>query len=60
MTHIEEFSEIPVRHDEEKLNFALSEILPFKVSSESCDDPFIKTFLLIQAHMTRSKMPIDD
>jgi len=59
MTHIEEFSEIPVRHNEEKINFEISQDMPWKVPAHMCDDPQEKTFILLQAHMSKYQMPTD-
>ena len=75
ISHVHEFDEIPVRHNEEQLNHSLSKLLPWrpdffdsligrnKVYDDEMDmfsDPHIKTFLLLQAHISRTKLPISD
>mmetsp|Transcript_15719 Transcript_15719/g.29656 ORF Transcript_15719/g.29656 Transcript_15719/m.29656 type:complete len:2127 (-) Transcript_15719:145-6525(-) len=71
-----EFSEFPVRHNEEHLNAELSKSLPWGPKAPllkergivSIDDyeemifaePHTKCYLLIQAYLSRSKLPITD
>ncbi len=69
-----EFDELPVRHNEEFLNKELSESLPWGSdtasllspgayihhSEEVFLDPHTKAFLLVQAFLTKSKLPISD
>jgi activating signal cointegrator complex subunit 3 len=55
-----EFSQIPVRHNEEDLNEALAKLCPFEVDHLHLDSPHIKTNLLIQAHCSRLPLPISD
>jgi len=57
-----EFSELPVRHNEDQLNEELSRRLPWRVDSDERDfgDAHTKAFLLLQAHMCRLPPPISD
>ncbi|CAG8561643.1 11778_t:CDS:2, partial [Acaulospora colombiana] len=57
----EEYSEIPVRHNEDLLNQDLEKDLPWAVQGDlPYDSPHAKTFLLLQAHVARVKLPIAD
>ncbi|CCW61896.1 unnamed protein product [Phytomonas sp. EM1] len=56
----EEFNELPVRHNEDKLNMELASGLPFPVSDEEADSPNLKAFLLFQAHFERAELPVTD
>ncbi|CAG8708288.1 4292_t:CDS:2, partial [Acaulospora morrowiae] len=57
----EEYSEIPVRHNEDLLNSDLENDLQWPIqSSHSYDSPHAKAFLLLQAHIARAKLPIAD
>nr|CAD1837931.1 unnamed protein product [Ananas comosus var. bracteatus] len=55
-----EFDELPVRHNEENYNKALSEKVPYSVDEHRLDDPHVKANLLLQAHFSRVEMPISD
>lgn len=59
-----EFNELPVRHNEDLENAVLAEHLPLDVASLMPDmpmwDPHVKSFLLLEAHMSRADMPIRD
>jgi activating signal cointegrator complex subunit 3 len=57
-----EFSELPVRHNEDGLNRELAQNLPWNgVQSDiEYESPNIKAFLLLQAHFIRIKLPISD
>lgn len=55
-----EFSELPVRHNEDLLNAELSEGLPWPVDEGTLDTSNTKTFLLLQAHIYRHPLPISD
>lgn len=55
-----EYDELPVRHNEEKLNEALSKKVPYLVDDQHLDDPHVKANLLFQAHFSRVEMPISD
>jgi activating signal cointegrator complex subunit 3 len=54
----QEFSELPVRHNEELLNADLAESLPWSADGAPMDSSHTKTFLLLQAHFFRKKLPI--
>jgi activating signal cointegrator complex subunit 3 len=61
LAHASEFSELPVRHCEDELNADLAARLPWALGpEESMESSNIKTFLLLQAHFTRSPLPISD
>jgi activating signal cointegrator complex subunit 3 len=55
-----EFEEIPVRHNEDKLNQSLCEHVSLRPYNDDMESPHIKTFLLLQAHFDHVKMPIID
>jgi activating signal cointegrator complex subunit 3 len=55
-----EFSELPVRHNEDILNKELNELLRYKVKDESFDSSHTKTYILLQAHFSRIEMPCSD
>ena len=55
-----EYSQVPVRHNEDKLNAELQECVPFKVRGHQMDSPHAKVFLLLQAHLFGAKLPITD
>nr|CCC95039.1 putative ATP-dependent RNA helicase [Trypanosoma congolense IL3000] len=60
MCEADEFGELPVRHNEDKLNLALSQTLPLSIKAQDADSPHAKAFLLFQAHFERSSLPISD
>ncbi|KAN0023819.1 hypothetical protein ACTFIV_008206 [Dictyostelium citrinum] len=53
-----EYSEFPVRHNEEILNQELNENLPIKIGNY--EDSHTKVHLLLQAHFQRCPLPITD
>ncbi|KAI3929942.1 hypothetical protein MKW98_004096 [Papaver atlanticum] len=55
-----EYNELPVRHNEENYNEALSKRVPYLVDNNSLDDPHVKANLLLQAHFSQLEMPISD
>ncbi|KAL7670073.1 hypothetical protein ACOME3_005011 [Neoechinorhynchus agilis] len=55
-----EFSELPVRHNEDKLCADFANALPLSIQNPDFESPNTKTFLLLQAHFSRSEMPISD
>ena len=58
-----EFDELPVRHNEDLVNAELAKALPLSVKAMGdlpMWDPHIKAFLLLQAHFSRSELPISD
>jgi activating signal cointegrator complex subunit 3 len=60
LSQAHEFSELPVRHNEEILNEELADQLPWHIGVMPLDSPHTKTFLLIQAHIYRQNLPISD
>jgi len=57
---VTEYDEMPVRHNEDKINEEMSSSLPIRVPSFSYDSPHTKVHLLLQAHFTRTAMPMTD
>ncbi len=56
-----EYAELPVRHNEDKMNTTLAKKLPLSVSPpDSYDSPHSKAHLLLQAHFSHSILPIAD
>ncbi|KIW20324.1 hypothetical protein PV08_00899 [Exophiala spinifera] len=60
-----EFDDLPVRHNEDLINAELAQNLPLGVEGGVLDglpmwDPHVKSFLLIQAFMSRIDLPISD
>ncbi|CAN1151841.1 DExH-box ATP-dependent RNA helicase DExH14 [Linum perenne] len=55
-----EYDELPVRHNEEKYNEALSQKVPYMVDKNNLDDPHVKANLLFQAHFSQLELPISD
>ena len=56
----QEFAELPVRHNEDKLNADFARTLPFQVDTRQLDSPHIKAHLLLQAHFSQQPLPISD
>ncbi|CAJ0834499.1 14079_t:CDS:10, partial [Entrophospora sp. SA101] len=57
----EEYSELPVRHNEDLQNQELEKELPWSVDVDhQYDNPHAKAFLLLQAHLVRTKLPMAD
>ncbi|KAH7850882.1 hypothetical protein Vadar_004154 [Vaccinium darrowii] len=55
-----EYDELPVRHNEENYNEALSVKVPYMVDKNRLDDPHVKANLLFQAHFSQLELPITD
>ena len=55
-----EFNELPVRHNEDKLNAELSHDVPLSVNSYTFDSPHCKCNLLLQAHFSDVPLPSTD
>jgi activating signal cointegrator complex subunit 3 len=55
-----EYDELPVRHNEDKLNEELAATVPWPVDAHLLDDPHTKTNLLLQAHFAGLALPISD
>ena len=60
LTEANEFSELPVRHNEDKLNADLARLVPFQVDTRQLESPHIKAHLLLQAHFSQAALPISD
>lgn len=57
-----EYDELPVRHNEDKINHELSTSTRYKVDDWHLPlgDAHVKAFLLVQGHLSHLKMPISD
>lgn len=55
-----EYNELPVRHNEDIINGALSKRVPHMVDEHHLDDPHVKANLLFQAHFSRIELPSSD
>ena len=51
LANAKEFFGLPVRHNEEVLNEALTHLVPNKVPKHDLENPHVKANLLIQAHI---------
>lgn len=60
LSQSEEYAELPVRHNEELLNRDLASVVRYGSFSDEYDSPHVKTFLLLQAHFSRLRLPIVD
>ncbi|CAH1724972.1 activating signal cointegrator 1 complex subunit 3 [Aphis gossypii] len=56
----EEFSLLPVRHNEDLMNTELDKLCPLDIDGRSYDCPHTKTLILLQAHFSHLKMPCSD
>jgi antiviral helicase SLH1 len=57
-----EYDGLPVRHNEDKINYELSTSTKYTLDDWSVHlgDAHVKAFLLVQAHLSHLKMPISD
>jgi activating signal cointegrator complex subunit 3 len=55
-----EYDELPVRHNEDKLNVELAKFCTWSIDEDMAGDPHVKCFLLLQAHHFRIKLPMSD
>jgi len=55
-----EYDDLPVRHNEDKLNGELAEKVKWEVDTRVLDSPHTKTCLLLQAHFSHLELPIAD
>eukprot|EP01027_Heterolobosea_sp_BB2_P026939 GEZU01042062.1.p1 GENE.GEZU01042062.1~~GEZU01042062.1.p1 ORF type:complete len:2174 (-),score=564.16 GEZU01042062.1:67-6525(-) len=56
-----EFEELPVRHNEDKINAELSHAVPMPVTDYLLmESPHTKAYLLLQSHFSRIDLPISD
>lgn len=60
LTQVKEYSELPVRHNEDLINGDLAKACPIAVDSSSLDSPHTKAHLLFQAHFSRLQLPCSD
>lgn len=60
LSGVSEYDELPVRHNEENYNEALSAKVRYMVDKNRLDDPHIKANLLFQAHFSQLELPISD
>ncbi|XP_029451214.1 activating signal cointegrator 1 complex subunit 3 isoform X1 [Rhinatrema bivittatum] len=60
LTDAEEYTDLPVRHNEDQLNSELAKCLPIEVNPHSFDSSHIKAHLLLQAHFSRAMLPCPD
>ena len=60
MCDANEYSELPVRHNEDLLNEELAKRCRYQVDRLSYDSPNTKAFLLLQAHFSRLTLPCAD
>ena len=60
LSKAKEFAGLPVRHNEDVLNEALSHLVPLKVPKHNLESPHVKANLLLQAHFDRCPLPITD
>lgn len=60
LCHVHEYSQLPVRHNEDILNGELAKLCPIQVDSLSMDSPHIKALLLLQAHFSHLHLPCSD
>lgn len=60
MSDAKEFAGLPVRHNEDVLNEALTHLVPIKVPKHDLESPHVKSNLLLQAHFERCPLPITD
>jgi activating signal cointegrator complex subunit 3 len=57
----EEFAELPVRHNEDKVNAELGALVRFRLAvDDDYASPHGKAFLLLQAHFGRTPLPMSD
>ena len=61
---VAEYDELPVRHNEDKLNTELAQVVVdaggFEVDVRLAEDPHVKTSLLFQCHFLRLPLPLSD
>lgn len=55
-----EYSDLPVRHNEDQINQELSKQLPLEVNQYTLDCSNTKTHLLLQAHFCQLPLPSSD
>lgn len=61
LSQVTEYDEVPVRHNEEKLNELLAKQLGVTdLKNPNWEDPHIKAQLLLRAHLDHADLPISD
>ncbi|XP_006881253.1 PREDICTED: activating signal cointegrator 1 complex subunit 3 [Elephantulus edwardii] len=60
LSDAEEYTDLPVRHNEDHMNSELAKCLPIEVNPHSFDSPHTKAHLLLQAHLSRAMLPCPD
>ncbi|XP_074644659.1 activating signal cointegrator 1 complex subunit 3-like [Tubulanus polymorphus] len=60
LSYAHEYSDLPVRHNEDQINSELAAKLPLPAPPNSFDNSNTKTFLLFQAHFGRIQLPSTD
>ncbi|XP_045150249.1 activating signal cointegrator 1 complex subunit 3 [Echinops telfairi] len=60
LSDAEEYTDLPVRHNEDHMNSELAKCLPIELNPHSFDSPHTKTHLLLQAHLSRAMLPCPD
>ncbi|KAK6061588.1 Sec63 domain protein [Cooperia oncophora] len=59
LSHVPEYSEIPVRHNEDVVNTQLQRKLRIRFATSVMDSSHTKAHLLFQAHFSRTDVPTD-
>ncbi|XP_045400038.1 activating signal cointegrator 1 complex subunit 3 isoform X2 [Lemur catta] len=60
LSDAEEYTDLPVRHNEDHMNSELAKCLPIEPNPHSFDSPHTKAHLLLQAHLSRAMLPCPD
>uniref|UniRef100_A0A2K6G205 Helicase C-terminal domain-containing protein n=2 Tax=Propithecus coquereli TaxID=379532 RepID=A0A2K6G205_PROCO len=60
LSDAEEYTDLPVRHNEDHMNSELAKCLPMEPNPHSFDSPHTKAHLLLQAHLSRAMLPCPD
>ncbi|XP_006865917.1 PREDICTED: activating signal cointegrator 1 complex subunit 3-like [Chrysochloris asiatica] len=60
LSDAEEYTDLPVRHNEDHMNSELAKCLPIELNPHSFDNPHTKAHLLLQAHLSRAMLPCPD
>ncbi|CAD5122095.1 DgyrCDS10545 [Dimorphilus gyrociliatus] len=60
LSNCQEYAELPVRHNEDKLNSDLAQDLPISLASHAMDSSHTKAHLLLQAHFSHANLPCSD
>ncbi|XGW28221.1 hypothetical protein V3C99_008208 [Haemonchus contortus] len=59
LSHVPEYGEVPVRHNEDVVNTQLQRKLRIRFATSVMDSSFTKAHLLFQAHFSRTDVPTD-